>query len=359
MTLRTVLLGAALAALAITGCSLDRAGVGARDASAGFDAGVGIDASGPCTAGSCDDGEPCTDDRCDPSAGCVHEPNTAACDDEVLCNGGDTCGGGTCSVHDMVDPCPGASTCDAATDACVGCVTDADCPGPVTGDYSACTFTSVCTTTGERSRTVTTYSCGAEGECVPAETVETDTGGCPRNTDGAACGAPTPGAWGPCGGFDDACDLTGTQSRSVSSPICSAGACGVQTSVEMMACARDTNGMPCGGGEVCGAYSACAQSTMSSCDPAGTQSRTCRSPACASGICGPGVARTDSRACTVTVTGLPCTTARTCDACRENASGRCDPGDPGTRTCNGPTGMCGMDGTCATIPTTENCTCPG
>lgn len=40
----------------------------------------------------CDDGIACTVDSCDSSAhGCVHEPNDAACSDEVFCNGVENC----------------------------------------------------------------------------------------------------------------------------------------------------------------------------------------------------------------------------------------------------------------------------
>jgi len=54
----------------------------------------------------CDDGNPCTDDACDASAGCTHTNNTVACTDGVFCNGADTCVGGGCSRHSG-DPCAG------------------------------------------------------------------------------------------------------------------------------------------------------------------------------------------------------------------------------------------------------------
>src|SRR5688572_11662201 len=38
----------------------------------------------------CDDANPCTDDRCDPGAGgCTHTPNAATCDDGDACTTGD------------------------------------------------------------------------------------------------------------------------------------------------------------------------------------------------------------------------------------------------------------------------------
>ena len=71
----------------------------------------------PCT----DDGNVCTDNECDGAGTCAAINNTAPCDDDVFCNGADTCSGGTCSVH-AGDPCVGgpecADTCDEDGDTC-------------------------------------------------------------------------------------------------------------------------------------------------------------------------------------------------------------------------------------------------
>lgn len=83
--------------------------------------------SGSCVGGSplnCDDGNVCTDDSCNAATGCVSTNNTAPCDDELFCNGFDTCQDGVCSMH-AGDPCPGADgdidcaeSCDEASDDC-------------------------------------------------------------------------------------------------------------------------------------------------------------------------------------------------------------------------------------------------
>ncbi len=82
---------------------------------------------GNCVSGtplSCDDANSCTDDSCDPQTGCVHDNNTAACDDGLFCNGYDTCGDGSCTVHSG-DPCK-QLTCNEETDICeeVGIICD-------------------------------------------------------------------------------------------------------------------------------------------------------------------------------------------------------------------------------------------
>jgi len=74
----------------------------------------GPDGDGNC-AESCDE----TNDNC-----LLADPNGSACSDGLFCNGADTCGAGTCSVHPG-DPCPGpdgdgdcAESCNEAADMC-------------------------------------------------------------------------------------------------------------------------------------------------------------------------------------------------------------------------------------------------
>lgn len=421
-----------IVALAATeGCALDRSGLGAgSDAGAGIDAGRRIDGGGDdpdggpaCTPGSCDDGNPCTDDTCDPGTGCRFLPVPGACDDGVLCNGADSCMDGACSAHDGVDPCPGASTCDAATDMCVGCATDADCPGEMPGPWGPCSFgpTDPCATTGTRSRTVTSYACGVDGTCTPSTrteteactratdgaacgaggpgpwsacsyasgcatsgsrtrtvssgvcsggmcttstTVEVDTAGCARATDGMACAAPSAGPWGPCGGFSDTCDTTGTQSRTVTTAICSGGACGATTmTTETQACTRDTEGTACSA-ETCGDWTVCfpAASATSACSGSGTQYRGCSAQRCVGGACSMGpIPRPESRACTLGPAGAACVSGVSCGACYR-PGGPCPRGGGGImdctvtiRSCN-PSLMC--TGTSSSESYTAGCTCP-
>ncbi len=70
----------------------------------------------PGTPPSCDDGNSCTDDSCNPPTGCAYTNNSTPCDDGLFCNGYDSCGDGSCSVHSG-DPCK-ALTCNEESDLC-------------------------------------------------------------------------------------------------------------------------------------------------------------------------------------------------------------------------------------------------
>ena len=58
----------------------------------------------------CDDDNVCTDDSCDPATGCVHTPNSVACDDGDACTEGEGCSEGVCGSGLIVPSCypPGA-----------------------------------------------------------------------------------------------------------------------------------------------------------------------------------------------------------------------------------------------------------
>jgi hypothetical protein len=83
---------------------------------------------GICTQNSdCEDSEPCTDNICDTGTGnCTFPANTASCDDDDLwCNGTDTCSGGSCSSHqypsgNRCDP----DTCNESSNTCESCTDD-------------------------------------------------------------------------------------------------------------------------------------------------------------------------------------------------------------------------------------------
>ena len=69
------------------------------------------------------DGNPCTDDQCDGSGSCEHPANAASCDDGDACTTGDACANKTCVGGGPVDcddelACNGTETCDPAS----GCV---------------------------------------------------------------------------------------------------------------------------------------------------------------------------------------------------------------------------------------------
>ncbi|MDQ3031447.1 MAG: hypothetical protein M3Y87_03450 [Myxococcota bacterium] len=405
------------AVLVFAGCSLERLTIqGTRADSGPRDA--AIDGSQRCTPGSCDDGSTCTDDTCDPALGCVFSPVPGSCDDGVLCNGADSCSGGTCSVHDEVDPCPGGSTCDAATDACTGCESDVDCPGEMIGDFGACEHDpgDVCATDGTRARTVRSYACAPSGTCERSERIETepctrttdgascgdaavgpwsactypsacgeagtrsrtvtmpvctsgscgtasiletDASGCARSTDGIECGPVMREGWSSCGGFAGTCGERGTQSRVVRTPTCASEACVTMTADETRSCTRDTDGRSCGA-RSCGAWSACFSG--SSCSGSGRRYRTCDAPRCDGGSCGTPASSVESEGCTSGGSGALCVASgpSSCTACHEVGSASCRAGERGIQECTYSRGDCNPGGQCmsaTTVPVAIPCDC--
>lgn len=228
------------------------------------------------TAKKCDDGNVCTDDSCDPKVGCTKTNNTIPCDDGTYCNGADTCGGGTCSAH-AGDPC--AKGCDEANKKCLSCAVDADC-GPVTyGAWGACGgFANTCATGGTQSRSVTTPKCVA-GAC--SNVASTQSQACTRVTTGTACGTTTYGAWSACGGFSSACDTNGTRTRTKTTYACNAtGTCAATNTTESGTCTRTVaNGTSCGTGKYCCSGGCYAKNNVNHCSSCGIK---CSSGTCAS-----------------------------------------------------------------------------
>jgi hypothetical protein len=101
-----------------------------------------------CTQGpglDCDDGNPCTTDTCDPVTGCHHSslPNSTSCSDGAVCNGAETCQGGTCtSGAPPADgtPCPDGNSCNG-NETCSG----GQCaPGVFLPNGTSCSDSNVC-----------------------------------------------------------------------------------------------------------------------------------------------------------------------------------------------------------------------
>jgi len=93
--------------------------------------------AGSCVPAGCADGNPCTTDTCGMS-GCVHTNNSNPCSDGLYCNGADTCGSGSCSVH-AGSPCAMSTPyCLEGSDSCVACTTDSHCGTVTYGTWSAC-----------------------------------------------------------------------------------------------------------------------------------------------------------------------------------------------------------------------------
>ncbi|HKY64245.1 MAG TPA: vWA domain-containing protein [bacterium] len=103
------------------------------------------------TDGDCDDGNECTTEFCNDQNQCERSNNENECDDGLFCNGSDTCGGGTCSVH-AGDPCGTggecANSCNEETDSC-----NDPAGTPCTDDGKVCT----------------TNTCNGDGECVSTD----------------------------------------------------------------------------------------------------------------------------------------------------------------------------------------------
>jgi hypothetical protein len=264
-------------------------------------------AAGACKPGAavaCDDKNPCTDDGCNAKSGCFSKSNAAACDDGVYCNGADTCASGICSVH-AGDPCK--MVCSEPGKTCVGCAVEGDCGQPTFGAWSDCAgFASTCSTAGTQSRTVTTPSCAA-GACTNVVTTETQA--CTRATSGDSCGAVTYGAWSTCD-YASTCDESASRSRQVHTPTCAADACSDVVTAEVEPCTRSTTGTTCQATAV-GAWTACG-GFANACDTTGTQTRQITTYTCASGAC-KAVKTSGSQACSRTVkNGTGCGASKYC-----------------------------------------------
>ncbi|UJR85220.1 hypothetical protein [Sandaracinus amylolyticus] len=219
------------------------------------------DENGQCahtrSAAMCDDDNPCTDDACsgDPTdgpSGCAYVNNTLDCDDGVFCNGLDACTAGEC-VH-AGDPCGDTLECEEAGDRCLGCARDEECPARMEGAYGACVYDSACDEDAIQTRTVRTFGC-VDAACEPSDTEETRA--CSRDTEGAGCGETSYGEWSTCGGFDDACDTTGTESRFRYEATCTEGLCFSVPTTETRPCSRATDDLPCSDGLACNGTDSC------------------------------------------------------------------------------------------------------
>jgi hypothetical protein len=214
-----------------------------------------------CTAAECDDGNPCTDDVCDAASGmCTRTNNTASCDDGMFCNGLDACSGGTC-VH-AGNPCVGSTTCSERTTSCTGCANDSECPAAMMGAWTTCGgFASECTTMGTQSRTVRAFHC-VMGSCTPTDMTQMQA--CMRATEGVVCGSGTScTAYTPCAGYPAGCaGGTGTMTRTCTDHVCRSEVCAAEMRPEMAACfGRPADGTTCDDLDPCTSPDRCASGT--------------------------------------------------------------------------------------------------
>lgn len=198
---------------------------------AGPDVLVPVD-TGPllCDPVDCDDDNLCTDDTCDEGF-CRHDPNGVSCDDGFFCNGADTCGEGSCSMHEG-SPC--AMFCNEATGLCEACMNDLDCGAPTVSTFGSCDYDSTCDRSAQRTRTRSTPSC-VGGACTVEEQEESEA--CSRDTTGTRCGATTRTPYGEC--FFSPCATNGLRMRRRDERLCDGvGSCEVVAFSESEGCVR-------------------------------------------------------------------------------------------------------------------------
>jgi hypothetical protein len=224
--------------------------------------------------------------------------------------------------------------------------------GTSTGAWGSCgSFDDSCDTTGTQSRTVTASTCGA-GTC-SASSTSTETQACTRAAPNTSCAAPSYGAWSACS-FSDTCAQTGTQTRTVTSYAysCASGQCEATTSTETQACTRNTNGTSCGTPSY-GNWGSCG-GYSDTCDETGSQSRSATTYTCSNGTCGSATS-TETQACVRTTGGTSCGTSYGSWSSCGGFSDYCDTTGRRTRTVTAST--CGA-GTCsATSNSTETQAC--
>jgi len=203
-----------------------------------------VEFSDGCTSDAqCDDGNPCTDNWCDCT--CQTSNNAAACNDGLYCNGSDTCGGGTCSIH-AGDPCTSGSecadSCDEGSDSCF------DPAGmPCSDDGNECTDD----------------TCDGSGSCVhPNNTAPCDDGQFCNGADTCENGTCSIHAGNPCTsgpecadlcneGADHCFDPSGTQCTDDENP-CTDDVCDGAGS-----CIHPNNTAPCDDGLFCNGSDTC------------------------------------------------------------------------------------------------------
>lgn len=138
--------------------------------------------------------------------------------------------------------------------------------------------------------------CESDDDCAPL-TDACGVGACDRTTgicaklpgeDGTGCGAASCSTFGSCGGFDDLCDVTGSQSRTCVPRVCSRGDCAGGTAyVESQTCTREDQ---CGGSTVCYQGACCQPTGCSASEQCGWHNPGCGLPEylCGIGNCGAG-----------------------------------------------------------------------
>ena len=113
----------------------------------------------------------------------------ASCNDDVSCSA-DVCANSACTNISDNTVCPDASSCQVGVCTGTGCdvenlPTGTECGTQSCGGYGSCEYSNACDETGTRTRSCAGPSCNASGSCV--NTTYTDTDPCSRNTTNLSC----------------------------------------------------------------------------------------------------------------------------------------------------------------------------
>ncbi len=174
-----------------------------------------------------------------------------------ICTPGETssdgCGGGVCG---------GVKTCNAQGTGWSSCSYSSTngntCDSTQYGSYPSCNFPNTCSETAPSvSRTVTEYTCSS-GSCAPNSYNQTQS--CNRSVPpGQSCGTVTYGEWSECvNNSSNSCAQSGTHTRTVTSPVCTNGGCDNSVSTETGTCPLNTNGNSCTDNNNCSVNDACS-----------------------------------------------------------------------------------------------------
>jgi subtilisin family serine protease len=291
------------------------------------------------------DNNVCTNDVCNgTSVECQHEANTAPCNDDVFCNGADTCAAKTCSVH-AGNPCAGADgdadcseSCNETADTCE----NNDPNGSACDDGASCTSGETCQAGVCTAETATCGECG-DGHTDSGE--ECDDG----NVSNGDCCSSSCKISGGSRACDDGVFCNGPD-------FCDAGAC------------TGHDGDPCPGPDGDGDCAESCDETADACTASDPNGSSCNDSAFCNGAdtCGNG-------ACTFH-SGDPCPGAdgdgdctETCsepgDTCEgaDSAGSACDDGDPCTMNDECSAGTCSGEPSdspeCTTTTTIEQQMC--
>lgn len=166
---------------------------------------------------------------CDPAVGCTTEPRDGPCDNDMYCDGVDSCVDGVCTGGES--PCVGMSTCDEATDRCTGCEGNDDCTNGEMCVDGTCT----CPGAAEDCGTPGDEDCDGRADCEDADCAGTSCG-----ANGEVCG----GGICACPESTELCALPGDEDCSgaanCADPVCEGQTCAAGRICDSGSCVTDS-----------------------------------------------------------------------------------------------------------------------